>query len=111
MDMLKDLISDLIEAGFTDEEIIDQITKTREKKEKERGKRVEAARAELVAAMANYFEICNPDMKVSQDQIERTVAMLSDFEKFGKNCNVKVTYKSNEDADEKIRKWLKSLGI
>ena len=90
--------------GFTP----DQITKILQDNyalwEKNKSKKIEEARAAMIAAVANYLEALG--QPVEQKDIDRTVAALERLEAFKPN-DVQISV--GVDADEKIRKFLRGI--
>ena len=103
MDM--NYIQSLWEDGYTPEKINKVLQDHYAKWEQEnKNKKIEEARAAMIAAVANYLEALG--QTVEQKDIDRTVATLEKLEAY-KPDNVQVSI--GVDADEKLRKFLRGI--
>ena len=95
----------LWEDGYTPEEVTKILQDHYSKWEQEnKNRRIEEARAAMIAAVANYLEALGQTVK--QEDIDRTVAALEKLEALKPN-DVKVAI--GVDADEKLRKFLRGI--
>lgn len=98
-------IQSLWEDGYTPEEITKVLQDHYAKwEQKNKDKKIEEARAAMIAAVANYLEALG--QTVEQEDIDRTVATLEKLEAY-KPDNVQVSI--GVDADERLRKFLRGI--
>lgn len=98
-------IRSLWEDGYTPEEVTKLLQDHYAKWEQEnKDRKIEEARAAMIAAVANYLEALGQTVK--QEDIDRTVAALEKLEAYKPN-DVKLSI--GVDADERLRKFLRGI--
>ena len=95
----------LWEDGYTPDEVAKLFQDNYAKWEQEnKDRKIEEARAAMIAAVANYLEALGQTVK--QEDIDRTVAALEKLEALNPN-DVQVSI--GVDADERLRKFLRGI--
>ena len=116
----RELINDIYKRGVSLEEIKNEFQRSQdaaaaEKKKAEQLKKqkIEKARKEFLATLANYIELVDSNYKVSReelDEIEKSLIQIENLmcELMRKEKNIHPTREKNEDA---ILSFLKVLGV
>ena len=98
-------IQSLWEDGYTPEEVIKVLQDHYAKwEQKNKDKKIEEARAAMIAAVANYLEALG--QPVEQKDIDKTIATLEKLETLKPN-DVQVSI--GVDADKRLRKFLRGI--